>query len=94
MQADSMEATEKGWKFQQRKGGYRAAMFILVMTGLDYIGFVANMVSLVLYFLGVMHFDLADASTTVTNFIGTAFLLTILGGFISDTYMTVRICEA
>ncbi|ONK63015.1 uncharacterized protein A4U43_C07F10500 [Asparagus officinalis] len=86
---DTMEAAEKGLKiFHPRKGGYRAAMFIFVMTGLENIGFIANMVSLVLYFLGVMHFGSADASTTLTNFIGATFLLTILGGFISDTYMT------
>lgn len=58
------------------------------MTGLENIGFVTNMVSLVLYFLGVMHFDLAGSSTNLTNFVGATFLLTVLGGFISDTYMT------
>ena len=58
------------------------------MTGLEYTGFLANLASLVLYFLRVMHFDLAGSSTTVTNFVGATLLLTILGGFISDTYMT------
>lgn len=58
------------------------------MTGLENIGFVANMVMLVLYFLHQLHFDLTGSSTTLTNFAGTTFLLTILGGFISDTYMT------
>ncbi|XP_058730048.1 protein NRT1/ PTR FAMILY 4.6-like [Vicia villosa] len=57
------------------------------MMLLDNIGFVANMVSLVLYFLFVMHFDSSGSSTTTTNFLGTTFLLTIVGGFISDTYM-------
>ncbi|XP_059632317.1 protein NRT1/ PTR FAMILY 4.5-like [Cornus florida] len=55
--------------------------------GLDTIGFVANMSSLVLYFSFVMHFDLSGSATTTTNYLGTAFLLTIVGGFISDTYM-------
>lgn len=54
---------------------------------LDNIGFVANMASLVLYFLFVMHFDSSGSSTTTTNFLGTTFLLTVVGGFISDTYM-------
>lgn len=57
------------------------------MMLLDNIGFVANMVSLVLYFLYVMHFDYSGSATTTTNLLGTAFLLTIVGGFISDTYM-------
>ena len=56
--------------------------------GLDNIGFVANMVSIVLYFLYIMHFDLSGSATTTTNFLGTAFLLTVVGGFISDSYMT------
>lgn len=58
------------------------------MTGLENIGFVANMVSMVLYFLLVMHFNLADSATTLTNFLGSTFLLTLVGGFIADTYLT------
>lgn len=57
------------------------------MMGLENIGFVANMVSLVVYFMVVMKFDLSGAATTVTNFLGTAFTLTLLGGFISDSYL-------
>lgn len=49
-------------------------------------GFVANMVSLVLYFYGVMHFDLSSSANTLTNFMGSTFLLSLVGGFISDTY--------
>ncbi|KAK7363377.1 hypothetical protein VNO77_05518 [Canavalia gladiata] len=71
----------------QRQGGYRATYFIFAMMLLDNIGFVANMVSLVLYFKFVMHFDYAASATTTTNWLGTVFLLTIVGGFISDTYM-------
>ncbi|KAF4359071.1 hypothetical protein G4B88_020615 [Cannabis sativa] len=51
-------------------------------------GFIANMVSLVIYFIGVMHFDNAGASNTLTNFMGTTFLLSLVGGFISDTYLS------
>lgn len=50
-------------------------------------GFVANMTSLVQYFLMVMHFDLETAANTLTNFMGSAFLLSLLGGFLSDTYI-------
>ncbi|XP_020228427.1 protein NRT1/ PTR FAMILY 4.5-like [Cajanus cajan] len=70
-----------------RQGGYRATYFIFGMMLLDNIGFVANMASLVLYFLNVMHFDYSGSAITTTNLLGTAFLLTIVGGFISDTYM-------
>lgn len=35
-----------------------------------------------------MHFNLAGAANTVTNFMGATFLLSIVGGFISDTYLS------
>ncbi|XP_019427470.1 PREDICTED: protein NRT1/ PTR FAMILY 4.6-like [Lupinus angustifolius] len=73
------------WKKQ--KGGFRASMFIFVLSALDNMGFVANMVSIVLYFYGVMHFDLASSANTLTNFMGSTFLLSLVGGFISDTYL-------
>ncbi|WOL16711.1 protein NRT1/ PTR FAMILY 4.5-like [Canna indica] len=71
-----------------RKGGFRAAMFVFAMSALENLGFIANIVSLVLYFMVQLHFDLPGASTTLTNFMGATFLITLLGGFISDTYMT------
>ncbi|KAG6731360.1 hypothetical protein I3843_01G119100 [Carya illinoinensis] len=43
---------------------------------------------MVLYFSNVMHFDLSGSANTTTNYLGIAFLLTLVGGFISDTYMT------
>ncbi|XP_061370996.1 protein NRT1/ PTR FAMILY 4.5-like [Gastrolobium bilobum] len=73
------------WKKQ--KGGFRACMFIFVLSALDNMGFVANMVSLVLYFYGVMRFDLSSSANTLTNFMGSTFLLSLVGGFISDTYL-------
>ncbi|XP_065030499.1 protein NRT1/ PTR FAMILY 4.5-like [Musa acuminata AAA Group] len=91
-QGQSMEVNEAGTdphtSGKTRKGGFRAAMFVFAMSGVENVGFIANMVSLVLYFMYVMHFDLAGSSTTLTNFVGATFLLTIVGGFISDTYMT------
>lgn len=58
------------------------------MTGLENMAFVANMTSLVLYFIIVFHFSASEAATTIMNFLGGTFLLSILGGFISDTYMS------
>lgn len=79
---DSLGSWKKG------KGGFRASAFIFVQSGLDNMGFVANMATLVLYFLYVMHFDVATASNTLTDFMGSTFLLTLVGGFISDTYLS------
>ncbi|XP_022144216.1 protein NRT1/ PTR FAMILY 4.5-like isoform X2 [Momordica charantia] len=50
--------------------------------------FVSLALSLVTYFSGYMNFSLTKSATTLTNFMGTTFLLTLLGGFISDTYLS------
>lgn len=50
--------------------------------------FLANAVSLVTYFYGYMNFSLSKSATTLTNFMGTAFLLALVGGFICDTYLS------
>ena len=56
-------------------------------VALDNIGFVANMVSMVLYLSFKMHFDLSGSANTVTNLLGSTYLLSVIGGFISDTYL-------
>ncbi|XP_021898923.1 protein NRT1/ PTR FAMILY 4.5-like [Carica papaya] len=71
----------------EQKGGFRASMFIFVLVALENMGFIANMVSMYLYFYNVMHFSVSGAANTLTNFLGTTFLLTVVGGFISDTYL-------
>lgn len=44
-------------------------------------------VNLVTYFMGVMHFSVADAANNLTNFMGTSYLITILVAFLADTYV-------
>ncbi|XP_012071998.2 protein NRT1/ PTR FAMILY 4.5-like [Jatropha curcas] len=74
---------------QERKlGGNRAALFVYAMEGLENMAFVANAISLVTYFYGYMNFSLTKSATSLTNFMGTSFLLTLFGGFISDTYLS------
>ncbi|QHO46403.1 hypothetical protein HN51_015933 [Arachis hypogaea] len=70
---------------------YLKYVIILVheaLEGLENMAFVANAVSLVTYFFGFMNFSLTKSATTLTNFMGTAFLLSLVGGFISDTYLS------
>lgn len=84
------------WRIVYIKPSYMSLHFFLlpllvwdtVLTALDNMGFVANMVSLVVYFMMVMYFDLSNSATTLTNFMGATFLLTLVGGFISDTYLS------
>ncbi|KAL7605133.1 hypothetical protein Lser_V15G18876 [Lactuca serriola] len=75
-------------RHQKRLGGTRAAMFVYAMIGLENMAFLSMAVSLVTYFYGYMNFSLTKSATTLTNFMGTAFLLSLFGGFISDTYLS------
>ncbi|KAL4335149.1 hypothetical protein GQ457_07G036280 [Hibiscus cannabinus] len=74
-------------KMDGKKGGFRACSFVFVLGALENIGFVANMVSMVLYFYFVLKLDLPTSSNTLTNFLGSVCLLSLLGGFVSDTYL-------
>ncbi|PSS31389.1 Protein NRT1/ PTR FAMILY 4.5 like, partial [Actinidia chinensis var. chinensis] len=69
-------------------GGNRAALFVYATVGLENMAFIANAISLVTYFYGYMNFSLTKSATTLTNFMGTTFLLSLFGGFISDTYLS------
>ncbi|KAI6669649.1 hypothetical protein NL676_004534 [Syzygium grande] len=70
-----------------KKGGYRACMFVFGLASLENIGFVANMSTMVLYFSYVLYFSLSTSANLLTNFMGTVCLLSLVGGFISDTYI-------
>ncbi|KAM7273275.1 hypothetical protein ACFE04_027939 [Oxalis oulophora] len=72
------------WK-DKTKGGFKASGFIFALMAMESMGFVANMCSLVLFFMS--YFDPACAANTLTNFMGATFLLSIVGAFISDTYL-------
>lgn len=58
------------------------------MEGLENMAFIAIGVSVVTYFYGYMNYSLTKSATMVTNFMGTAFLLTLVGGFVGDTYLS------
>ena len=55
---------------------------------LESLAFVANATNMVLYMIQYMHMSPSTSANTVTNFIGTAFLLALLGGFLSDAFLT------
>ncbi|KAB2630351.1 protein NRT1/ PTR FAMILY 4.5-like [Pyrus ussuriensis x Pyrus communis] len=72
----------------KKKGGCTASSFIFVLLALDNMGFIVIMVSMVLYFIYVMHLDLAHSANLLANFMGSTYLLAVVGGFISDTYLS------
>ena len=55
---------------------------------LETLAFVANASNLVLYLIKCMHMSPSRSANIVTNFIGTAFLLALLGGFCSDAFFS------
>jgi dipeptide/tripeptide permease len=59
-----------------------------VVEVLENLAFLANASNLVTYLMGFMHYTPSQSATTVTNFMGTAFLLALLGGFLSDAFFT------
>lgn len=71
-----------------RHGGFFAAYFVLVVEVLENLAFLANASNLVLYMSEYMHFSPSKSANSVTNFMGTAFLLALLGGFLSDAFFT------
>uniref|UniRef100_A0A9I9E8N4 Uncharacterized protein n=1 Tax=Cucumis melo TaxID=3656 RepID=A0A9I9E8N4_CUCME len=73
---------------EAKRGGNKAAIFVYGCEGLENMAFVSVALSLVTYFSGYMNFSLTKSVTTLTNFMGTTFLLTLLGGFISETYLS------
>ena len=44
-------------------------------------------VNLVTYLGGTMHLPSATSANVVTDFMGTSFLLCLLGGFLADSYL-------
>ncbi|GMH26140.1 hypothetical protein Nepgr_027983 [Nepenthes gracilis] len=71
-----------------RHGGMIAASFVLAAEVAENLAFLANASNLVLYFLEYMHFSPSRSSNTVTNYMATAFLLALGGGFLSDAFFT------
>ncbi|KAL7163973.1 hypothetical protein ACSBR2_039976 [Camellia fascicularis] len=99
----NLKAKEKGKKMESwqgyvdwrnrpalngRHGGMLAASFVLVVEVLENLAFLANASNLVRYMSEYMHFSPSKSANSVTNFMGTAFLLALLGGFLSDAFFT------
>ncbi|KAH9709359.1 protein NRT1/ PTR FAMILY 4.6 [Citrus sinensis] len=71
-----------------RHGGMLAASFVLVVEILENLAYLANASNLVLYLSENMHLSPSKSANNVTIFMGTAFLLALLGGFLSDAFLT------
>ncbi|KAG1360838.1 protein NRT1/ PTR FAMILY 6.3 [Cocos nucifera] len=83
---------------RSRSGGWTSAAMILVVELNERLTTLGIAVNLVTYLTGTMHLGNAAAANTVTNFMGTSFMLCLLGGFVADTflgrYLTIAIFAA
>ncbi|KAH7524149.1 hypothetical protein FEM48_Zijuj06G0088500 [Ziziphus jujuba var. spinosa] len=68
-------------------GGWKASPFIIVNEVAERLAFFAVAVNMVTYLVLEMRQSLPDAATHVTDWIGAAYVLTILGAFLADSYL-------
>ncbi|XP_062192760.1 protein NRT1/ PTR FAMILY 6.3-like [Phragmites australis] len=92
------------WDFKGRPaarsttGRWGAAAMILVAELNERLTTLGIAVNLVTYLTATMHVGNAEAANVVTNFMGTSFMLCLLGGFVADSflgrYLTIAIFTA
>uniref|UniRef100_A0A7N0TZB6 Uncharacterized protein n=1 Tax=Kalanchoe fedtschenkoi TaxID=63787 RepID=A0A7N0TZB6_KALFE len=70
-----------------KTGGWLPAFMILGAEICERLSTMGIVVNLVTYLTGTMHLPNAEAANAVTNFMGTCFLLSLLGGFVADTFL-------
>ncbi|CAL4915496.1 unnamed protein product [Urochloa decumbens] len=87
------KALTDAWDYKGRPasrastGGWGCAAMILGAELFERMTTLGIAVNLVPYMTGTMHLGNAAAANTVTNFIGTSFMLCLLGGFVADSYL-------
>ncbi|XP_054824489.1 protein NRT1/ PTR FAMILY 6.3-like [Prosopis cineraria] len=68
-------------------GGWAAAAMILGGEACERLTTLGIAVNLVTYLTATMHLGNAISANIVTNFMGTSFMLCLLGGFVADTFL-------
>uniref|UniRef100_A0A0E0K7J2 Major facilitator superfamily (MFS) profile domain-containing protein n=1 Tax=Oryza punctata TaxID=4537 RepID=A0A0E0K7J2_ORYPU len=86
-------AVEEAWDYKGRpamggsSGGWSSAAMIVCVELNERLTTLGIAVNLVTYLTGTMHLGSAASANTVTNFLGTSFMLCLVGGFLADTYL-------
>lgn len=78
---------EGGPADRTKTGGWVPAALILGIEICERLSTMGIAVNLVTYLSGTMHLPSAEAANTVTDFMGTSFLLCLLGGFLADSFL-------
>ncbi|MED6193744.1 hypothetical protein PIB30_022375 [Stylosanthes scabra] len=100
-QGETTDTIPDAWDYKGRPaersktGGWGAAAMILGGEACERLTTLGIAVNLVTYLTGTMHLRNAASANIVTNFMGTSFMLCLLGGFLADTfigrYLTIAI---
>ncbi|GAV63304.1 PTR2 domain-containing protein [Cephalotus follicularis] len=89
--AAMVEETTVDWRGRpsspNKHGGMRAATFVLGLQAFEIMAIAAIGNNLITYVINEMHFPLSKSANIVTNFVGTIFILALLGGYLSDSYL-------
>ncbi|KAL9231118.1 hypothetical protein vseg_006380 [Gypsophila vaccaria] len=72
---------------RSKTGGWVSSAMILGVETCERLITLGIAFNLVTYLTGVMHLGNAVSANTVTNFLGTSFMLCLLGGFVADTFL-------
>ncbi|KAL2929540.1 Protein NRT1/ PTR FAMILY 6.2 [Bienertia sinuspersici] len=70
-----------------KTGGWVPAALILGIEMCERLSTMGIAVNLVTYLVGTMHLPSSTSANVVTDFMGTSFLLCLLGGFVADTFL-------
>ncbi|KAG4142818.1 hypothetical protein ERO13_D06G150232v2 [Gossypium hirsutum] len=70
-----------------KHGDFQAASFVLGLQAFEIMAIAAVGNNLITYVINEMHFSLSNSANIVTNFVGTIFLLALLGGYLSDSFL-------
>ncbi|XP_019434403.1 PREDICTED: protein NRT1/ PTR FAMILY 6.3-like [Lupinus angustifolius] len=97
----SVQTIPDAWDYKghpaerSKTGGWIAAAMILGGEACERLTTLGIAVNLVTYLTATMHLGNASSANIVTNFMGTSFMLCLLGGFLADTfigrYLTIAI---
>ncbi|KAG2718743.1 hypothetical protein I3760_03G234300 [Carya illinoinensis] len=72
---------------RSKTGGWVPAALILVIEVCERLSTMGIAVNLVTYLIGTMHLPSSTSANIVTDFLGTSFLLCLLGGFLADSFL-------
>ncbi|KAG4190512.1 hypothetical protein ERO13_A07G035700v2 [Gossypium hirsutum] len=78
----------KGFPADRSKtGGWVPAALVLGIEICERLSTMGIAVNLVTYLVGVLHLPSSTSANVVTDFMGTSFLLCLLGGFLADSFL-------